>query len=167
MSPGSSTESYPAFARIELRENPGKTLNQVTCPDRESNLGHLVSRPDALTVTPQNLDCLAVDTELKQPLLQAMSILHYNPAKVKTAIMLHSRRLRWAWHVAYMSESRNAYRVLIWRPEGKRPLGRPRHRWEDNIKMDLREVGYGWINLAQDRDRWQAYARAAMNLRVP
>ncbi|KAJ4439976.1 hypothetical protein ANN_08107 [Periplaneta americana] len=64
---------------------------------------------------------------------------------------------------------RNAYRVLVGRPEGKRPLGRPRRRWEDNIKMDLREVGYDdrdWINLAQDRDRWRAYVRAAMNLRV-
>ncbi|KAJ4444878.1 hypothetical protein ANN_06675 [Periplaneta americana] len=68
-----------------------------------------------------------------------------------------------------MGESRNAYRVLVGRPEGKRPLGRPRRRWEDNIKMDLREVGYDdrdWINLAQDRDRWRAYVRAAMNLRV-
>ncbi|KAJ4445072.1 hypothetical protein ANN_06871 [Periplaneta americana] len=68
-----------------------------------------------------------------------------------------------------MGESRNAYRVLVGRPEGKRPLGRPRRRWEDNIKMDLREVGYDdrdWINLAQDRDRWWAYVRAAMNLRV-
>ncbi|KAJ4434512.1 hypothetical protein ANN_23074 [Periplaneta americana] len=55
MSPGSSTESYPAFARIGLRENPGKNLNQVTCPDRDSNPGHLVSQPDALTVTPQQL----------------------------------------------------------------------------------------------------------------
>ncbi|KAJ4440092.1 hypothetical protein ANN_08225 [Periplaneta americana] len=64
-------------------------------------------------------------------------------------------------------QSRNAYRVLVGRPEGKRPLGRPR-RWEDNIKMDLREVGYDdrdWLNLAQDRDRWRAYVRAAMNLR--
>ncbi|KAJ4441968.1 hypothetical protein ANN_11832 [Periplaneta americana] len=80
------------------------------------------------------------------------------------------RRLRWAGHVARMGESRNAYRVLVGRPEGKRPLGRQRHRWEDNIKMDLREVGYDdrdWINLAQDRDRWRAYVRAAMNLRVP
>ncbi|KAJ4444090.1 hypothetical protein ANN_05879 [Periplaneta americana] len=80
-----------------------------------------------------------------------------------------SRRSRWAGHVARMGESRNAYRVLVRRPEGKRPLGRPRRRWED-IKMDLREVGYDdrdWINLAQDRDRWQAYVRAAMNLRVP
>ncbi|KAJ4427005.1 hypothetical protein ANN_26804 [Periplaneta americana] len=58
MSPGSSTESYPAFARIGLRENPGKNLNQVTCPDRDSNPGHLVSRPDALTVTPQRIQQL-------------------------------------------------------------------------------------------------------------
>ncbi|KAJ4445815.1 hypothetical protein ANN_12500 [Periplaneta americana] len=83
---------------------------------------------------------------------------------------LKSRRLRWAGHVARMGESRNAYRVLVGRPEGKRPLGRPRRRWEDNIKMDLREVGYDdrdWLNLAQDRGRWRAYVRAAMNLRVP
>ncbi|KAJ4442603.1 hypothetical protein ANN_04192 [Periplaneta americana] len=68
-----------------------------------------------------------------------------------------------------MGESRNAYRMLVGRPEGKRPLGRPRRRWEDDIKMDLRDVGYDdreWINLAQDRDRWRAYVRAAMNLRV-
>ncbi|KAJ4443821.1 hypothetical protein ANN_05607 [Periplaneta americana] len=78
-------------------------------------------------------------------------------------------RLRWAGHVARMGESRNAYRVLVGRPEGKRPLGRPRRRWEDNIKMDLREVGYDdreWINLAQYRDQWRAYVRAAMNIRV-
>ncbi|KAJ4428371.1 hypothetical protein ANN_24390 [Periplaneta americana] len=76
--------------------------------------------------------------------------------------------LRWAGHVARMGESRNAYRVLVRRPEGKRPLGRPRRRWEDNIKMDLREVGYDdreWINLAQDRVQWRAYLKAAMNLR--
>ncbi|KAJ4430145.1 hypothetical protein ANN_22355 [Periplaneta americana] len=80
------------------------------------------------------------------------------------------RRLRWAGHVARMGESRNAYRVLVGRPKGKRPLGRPTRRWEDNIKMDLREVGYDdreWINLAQDRDQWRAYVRAGMNLRVP
>ncbi|KAJ4444123.1 hypothetical protein ANN_05912 [Periplaneta americana] len=81
---------------------------------------------------------------------------------------IKSRRLRWAGHVARMGESRNAYRVLVGRPKGKRPLGRPRRRWED-IKMDLREVGYDdrdWINLAQDRDQWRAYMRAAMNLRI-
>ncbi|KAJ4444568.1 hypothetical protein ANN_06363 [Periplaneta americana] len=82
---------------------------------------------------------------------------------------IKSRRLRWAGHVARMGESRNAYRVLVGRPEGKRPLGRPRRRWEDNIKMDLREVGCDdrdWIGLGQDRDQWRAYMRAAMNLRV-
>ncbi|KAJ4442184.1 hypothetical protein ANN_12050 [Periplaneta americana] len=83
---------------------------------------------------------------------------------------IKSRRLRWAGDLARIGESRNAYRVLVGRPEGKRPLGRPRRRWEDNIKMDLREVGYDdreWINLAQDRDRWRAYVRVAMNLWVP
>ncbi|KAJ4433923.1 hypothetical protein ANN_16237 [Periplaneta americana] len=83
---------------------------------------------------------------------------------------IKSRRLRWAGHVARMGESRNAYRMLVGRPEGKRPLGRPRRSWEDNIKLHLREVGCDdrdWINLAQDRDRWRAYVRAAMNLRVP
>ncbi|KAJ4446159.1 hypothetical protein ANN_12852 [Periplaneta americana] len=93
--------------------------------------------------------------------------LYTSPAIIRN---IKSRRLRWAGHVAHMGESRNAYRVLVGRPEGRRPLGRPRRRWEDNIKMDLREVGYDdrdWINLAQNRDQWRAYVRAAMNLRVP
>ncbi|KAJ4445037.1 hypothetical protein ANN_06836 [Periplaneta americana] len=80
---------------------------------------------------------------------------------------IKSRCLRWAGYVASVGESRIAYRVLVRRPEGKRPLGRPRRRWEDNIKVDLREVGYDdrdWIGLAQDRDLWRAYVRAAMNL---
>ncbi|KAJ4433925.1 hypothetical protein ANN_16239 [Periplaneta americana] len=264
MSPESSTESYPAFSRIGLRENPGKNLNQVTCPDRDSNPGHLVSQPDALTVTPQNIvrngtikigdlpfeevekfkylgatltNINDTREEIKRRInmgnacyysvekLLSSSLLSKN-LKVriyKTVILpvvlygcetwtlslreeqrirvfenkvlrkifgakrdevtgewrklhnaeLHalysspdiirnikSRRLRWAGHVARMGESRNAYRVLVGRPEGKRPLGRPRRRWEDNIKVDLREVGYDdrdWINLAQDRDRWRAY----------
>jgi hypothetical protein len=69
-----------------------------------------------------------------------------------------------------MGEGRVAYRVLMGRPEGRRPLGRPRRRWEDNIKMDLQEVGWGgmdWIDTAQDRDRWRALVNAVMNLRVP
>jgi hypothetical protein len=69
-----------------------------------------------------------------------------------------------------MSEVRVAYNILVGRPEGTRPLGRPRRRWEDNIKMDLREIGFGdvdWIDLAQDRDRWQALVNTVMNLRVP
>jgi hypothetical protein len=66
--------------------------------------------------------------------------------------------------------TRNAYRILVGKPEGKRPLGRPRRRWVDNIKMDLREIGWDgmdWINLSQDRDHWRALANTEMNLRVP
>ncbi|KAJ4427445.1 hypothetical protein ANN_25068 [Periplaneta americana] len=83
---------------------------------------------------------------------------------------IKSRRSRWAGYVARMGEFRNAFRMIVGRAEGKIRFGRPRRRWEDNIKMDLREVGYDgrdWINLAQDRDRWRAYVRAVMNLRVP
>jgi hypothetical protein len=71
--------------------------------------------------------------------------------------------------VARMGEGRNVYRVLVGKSEGKRPLGRPRCRWEDGIKMDLRDIGWGgveWIQLAQDRDRWRAVVNAVMNLRV-
>ena len=74
-----------------------------------------------------------------------------------------SRKMRCAGHVARMGERRGAYRILVGKPEGKRPLGRPRRRWEDNIKMNLQEVGCGgtdWIDLAQDRDRWQALVNA-------
>ena len=70
--------------------------------------------------------------------------------------VIKSRRMRWAGHVACMGERRGAYRVLVGKPEGQRPLRRPRHRWEDNIKIDLQEVGYGgmdWFDLAQDRER--------------
>ena len=77
-------------------------------------------------------------------------------------------RMRWAVHVARM-ERGEVYRVLVGKPERKRPLGRHRRRWEDNIKMDLQEVGCGnmdWIELAQDRDRWRAFVNAVMNLRV-
>jgi hypothetical protein len=71
--------------------------------------------------------------------------------------------------VARMGEERKAYKVLVGKPEGKRPLGRPRRRWEDRIRMDLREIGLGgmdWIRLAQDRDRWRSVVSAVMNLRV-
>ena len=78
--------------------------------------------------------------------------------------------MKWVGHVARMVERRGVYRVLMGKPDGKRPLGRSRRRWEDNIKMDLQEVGCGvmdWIELAQDRDRWRALVIAVMNLRVP
>jgi len=84
--------------------------------------------------------------------------------------VVKSRRMRWAGHVARMGHWRGVYRVLVGKPEGKRPLGRPRRRWEDNIKMDLQEVGGDcgdWMELAQDRDRWRALVSTVMNLRVP
>jgi len=84
--------------------------------------------------------------------------------------VIKSRRMRWVGHVARMGEERGAYKVLVGKPEGKRPLGRPRRRWVNNIRMDLQEVGCGymdWIGLAQDRDRWRRLVSAVMNLRVP
>jgi hypothetical protein len=80
--------------------------------------------------------------------------------------VIKSRRMRWAGHVARMGEERGLYRVLVGKPEGKTPLGKPRCRWENNIKMDLQEVrcgGMDWIGLAQDRDRWRASVNAVMN----
>jgi hypothetical protein len=81
---------------------------------------------------------------------------------------IKSRRMRWAGHTARMGKGRNVYRVLVGKPEGKRPLERPRRRWEGGIKMDLREIfrGVEWIHLAQDTDRWRAVVNAVMNLRV-
>jgi hypothetical protein len=84
--------------------------------------------------------------------------------------MMKPRRMRWAGHVARTGATRTAYRILVGKQEGKRPLGRPRRRWEDNIKMDLRERRWGgmdWIDLAQDRDQWRALVNTVMNLRVP
>jgi len=83
--------------------------------------------------------------------------------------VVKSRRMRCAGHVARMGQGRGVYRVLVGKPEGKRPLVRPRCRWEDNIKMDLREVGEGgdWMELTQDRDRWRALVDTVMNFRVP
>jgi hypothetical protein len=84
--------------------------------------------------------------------------------------VIKSRRMRWVGHVARRGEGRGVYRVLVGRPEGKRPLGRPRRRWEDSIKLDLRETridGANWIQLAQDRVQWRASVNTVMNLRVP
>jgi len=84
--------------------------------------------------------------------------------------VIKSRRMNWAGHVAPMGEKRGVYRVLMGKSEGKRPLGRPKPRWEDNIKIDLQEVGCGsmdWIELAQDRGRWRALVNAVINLRIP
>jgi hypothetical protein len=84
--------------------------------------------------------------------------------------MIKPRRMRWAGHVARMGDRRGVYRGLVGKPEGKRQLGRPSRRWEDNIKKDLQEVGCGgldWTDMAQDKDRWRAVVNAVMNLQVP
>ena len=84
--------------------------------------------------------------------------------------VIKSRRMRWAGHVAHMGEERGLYRVLMGKPEGRRPLGTPRLRWVDNIRIDLQVVGCGymdWIGLAQDRDSLRTLVSAVMNLRVP
>jgi hypothetical protein len=82
--------------------------------------------------------------------------LHHLYSSPSISRVIKARRMRWAGHVVRMEEKRNAYRLLVGKPEGKKPLGRPRHGWADNIKMDLVEVGWGdvdWVGLAQDRDR--------------
>ena len=84
--------------------------------------------------------------------------------------VIKPKTMRWAGHVARMGEERRMYRVLVGKPEGRSPLGRPRRRWVDNIRMDLQEVGCGymdWIGLTQDRDSWRTLVSAVMNLRVP
>ena len=96
--------------------------------------------------------------------------LNYLYSSLNIFRVIKSRRIGWAGHVARMGERRGVYRILVGKPEGKRPLGRPSRRWEDNIKMDLQEVesgGMDWNDLAQDRDRWRALVNVVMNLRVP
>jgi transcription termination factor 2 len=93
--------------------------------------------------------------------------LHSSPSIIE---MIKARRMRWAGHVARMAEKRNAYRLLVGKPERKRALGRPRRRWVDNVKMDLLEIGWSgvdWIGLAQDRDKWRTLVNAGMNFQVP
>jgi hypothetical protein len=85
-------------------------------------------------------------------------------------VNIRSKRMRWAGHVARMGETRNAYRILVGKPERKRPLRRPRRSWVDNIKTDLREIGWDgvdWVDLAKDRDHWRALVNTVMNLRIP
>jgi len=96
-----------------------------------------------------------------------LNVLYSSPNIVR---VINSRRVRWAGHVARIGEGRGVYRVLVGKSEGKRSLGRPRRRWENNIKMYLQEVGCGgmdWIELAQDRDRWRAFVNPVMNLQIP
>jgi hypothetical protein len=97
-------------------------------------------------------------------------LLTCNLRQIRIIGMMKSRRMRWPVHVARMEERRNAYRILVGRPECKRSLGRPRRRWVDNIKMNLTEIGWDGMDctdVAQDRDQWRALVNMAMNLRVP
>jgi hypothetical protein len=111
--------------------------------------------------------------EINRPMHSVSNVMYYfhnlysSPNIIR---MIKSRRMRWAGHVALMEEKRNLYRILVGKPEGKRPLGRPRRRWVDNIKTDIREIGWDcmeWTNLAQDRDQWRALMNTVMNPRVP
>ena len=98
---------------------------------------------------------------------EELNDLYSSPSIVR---VIKSRRMRWAGHVARMGEERGVYTVLLGKPEGRRPVGRPRRRWVDNITMDLQEVGCGYmdsIGLVQDRDRWRTLVSAVMNLRFP
>jgi hypothetical protein len=100
----------------------------------------------------------------------------FNPSLLPNASLLFTasslikwRRMRWAGHVARIGDNMTAYMLLVVKPEGKRSLGRPNHRWVDNIKMDLGEIGRGcvyWMGLAQGRNKWRAVVNAVMNLRV-
>jgi hypothetical protein len=96
--------------------------------------------------------------------------LHNLYSSISRIRIIKSRRMRWAEHVALMGEKRNVYRLLVGKPEEKRPIGRPIRSWIDNIKMDLLEIGLNvvdWIGLAQDRYSWRALVNSVMNLRVP
>jgi hypothetical protein len=101
-------------------------------------------------------------------IMRSFMIFFYSSPSIIKIIKL--RRMRWAGHVARMGEKMNTYRLLVGKPDGKRPLGRPRRRWVDNIRMYLGEVGWGdvdWIGLAQDRNRWRALVNSVLNFRVP
>jgi hypothetical protein len=98
---------------------------------------------------------------------EELNDLYSSPSIIR---IIKERMMRWDGHVARMGVKRNVYRLLVAKPQGRRPLGRPRRRWLDNIRMDLVEVGWGdvhWIGLAQERDRWRALMNSVLNLPVP
>jgi hypothetical protein len=103
----------------------------------------------------------------KKLLNEELRDLYSSPSIIR---IIKSRKIRLAGNVTRMGETRNAYRICVGKPEGKRPLGKPRRRWVDNIRMDLGEVGWGdvdWIDLAKDKNGWRALVNSVLNLRVP
>jgi hypothetical protein len=102
--------------------------------------------------------------ELRKLHNEELHNLYSSPSIIR---QIKSRRMRWTGHVARMGEEKEVYRVLVEKPEGKIPLGRPRRRWEDGIRMDLREIGWGsveWIQLTKDRGRWRSLVNTVMNI---
>ena len=123
-------------------------------------------------------NCCNVQMRISRPHISLKNSVHYSLLHEElndlycsaNVVRVIKWRMRWAGSVAGMEEGRGVHKVLVGKPEGKRPLGRPRRRWVDNIKMDFEEVGRGcgdWMELAQDRDRWRALVSTVMNFRVP
>ena len=132
-------------------------LQQCTCPLKRCQFRSTNSTHTILSSTDQHFGpkTEGVTGEWRKLHNEELNDLHFSPSIVR---LIKWRRMRWAGHVARMEEGRGVHKVLVGKPEGKKPLGRPRRRWEDNIKMDLQEVGRGcgdWMELAQDRERWR------------
>jgi hypothetical protein len=120
-------------------------------------------------IPPDYVNSISIDAEIYWLQIQILGTCFlYSPRNI--VLVIKSRKMRWTGNVARVGEGRGVYRVLVAKPQGKKPVGRTRHRWEDNIKMDLQEVGCGgmdWIELAQVRDRWGALVNAVMVIQVP